>query len=38
LETMKDITIVEPMVSIRSVMTDDNLHQMEQLADALTEQ
>ena len=38
LETMKDITIVEPMVSIRSVMTDDNRHQMEQLADALTKQ
>lgn len=32
LETMKDVTIVEPMVTIRSTMTEQNKAQLEELA------
>lgn len=32
LETMKDVTIVEPMVTIRSTMTEENKAQLEELA------
>lgn len=34
-ETMKDITIVDPVVTIRSTMNDANIQTMEELADAL---
>lgn len=33
--TMKDITIVDPVVTIRSTMNEDNVKTMEELADAL---
>ena len=36
LETMKNIEIVEPVVTIRSVMKDSDLPEMEKLADAMT--
>ena len=36
LETMKNIEIVEPVVTIKSVMKDSDLPAMEQLADAMT--
>lgn len=36
LETMKNIEIVEPTVTIRSVMKDSDLPEMEKLADAMT--
>ena len=36
LETMKNIEIVEPVVTIRSVMKESDLPAMEQLADAMT--
>ena len=36
LETMKNIEIVEPVVTIRSVMKDSDLPEMENLADAMT--
>ena len=35
LETMKDITICEPMITIKSVMTEENVKQMESLAEQL---
>ena len=35
LETMKDITICEPIVTIKSTMTDENLKTMEDLAEKL---
>lgn len=35
LETMKDITICEPVVTIKSTMNEDNLKTMEELADRL---
>lgn len=35
LETMKDVTIVEPVVTIRSTMKESDLPAMEQLADAM---
>ena len=35
LETMKDITICEPMITIKSVMTEENVKQMESLAEHL---
>ncbi len=35
LETMKDITICEPVVTIKSTMNEDNLNTMEELADKL---
>ncbi|MEE1313971.1 MAG: FprA family A-type flavoprotein [Lachnospiraceae bacterium] len=34
-ETMKDITIVDPVITIRSTMNDENVKNMEELADAL---
>ena len=36
LETMKNVEIVEPVVTIRSVMKDSDLPEMEKLADAMT--
>ena len=35
LETMKDITICEPVVTIKSTMSEDNLKTMEELAEKL---
>ena len=35
LEPMKNVTIVEPMVTIRSTMKETDLPAMEQLADAI---
>ena len=35
LKTMKDITICEPMITIKSVMTEENVKQMESLAEQL---
>ena len=35
LETLKDIKIVDPMVTIRSALKEGNLTAMEALADAL---
>jgi hypothetical protein len=35
LETMKNITIVEPMVTIRSTMKESDLPAMEALADVI---
>ena len=37
LETMKDITLVKPIITIKSVMTAENIQQMEALAKTLTE-
>ena len=35
LETMKNITIVEPVVTIKSVLKETDIHALEQLADAI---
>jgi hypothetical protein len=35
LETMKDITICEPVVSIKSTMNEANLNTMKELAEKL---
>lgn len=35
LETLKNVTIVEPMVTIKSTMKEENLADMEKLADAI---
>ena len=37
LEEMKEITVVEPMITIKSAMSEENMKQMEALAKALTE-
>lgn len=37
LETMKNITIVEPMVTIRSTLKEENMADLEALADAIVE-
>ena len=36
LETMKQVEVVEPVVTIRSVMKAGDLPKMEELADAMT--
>ena len=35
LETMKDITLLEPMVTIKSALNEESLAQLQQLADAI---
>ena len=36
LQDMKDIEIIEPVITIKSTMTDDNLEQMKNLADEIS--
>ena len=36
LQDMKDVEIVEPVITIKSTMTDDNLEQMKNLADEIS--
>ena len=35
LEEMKNINIIEPMITIKSTMSDENIAQMKKMADAL---
>ena len=37
LEEMKNINIIEPMITIKSTMSDENMQQMEEMADVLLE-
>jgi len=36
-EGLKDIAVIEPMITIKSTMSEENLKQMEALVKALTE-
>ena len=37
LEEMKNINIIEPMITIKSTMSDENISQMEELANKILE-